>query len=178
MPPDRAATVLGTFFGVPDLKPGDPSGTLAPKLADRAALTALLRATTPWPLGDAPVPDPNDPAAVRANRQRIGRPALGTKEAELEAALFSYADDLTTKTFGEAVFHRGIVEFSNVCANDCGYCGVRKHAPPDESSGLPLQRYTMPEDEVVEVAKWAHGHGIGTLMLQGGELPGEERRMS
>lgn len=174
MPPERAASVLGAFLGIPNLQPGDPTNALASKL-DRPALTALLRATTPWPLGDAPIPDPNDQAAMRLNRQRIGRPALGTKEAELEAALFSFADDLTSKVFGDAVYHRGIVEFSNVCANDCGYCGVRKHAPVDEVTGKPLMRYTMPEDEVVEVARWAHGHGIGTLMIQGGELQGEKR---
>jgi biotin synthase-like enzyme len=106
--------------------------------------------------------------------------------------LFSYADDLTTKVFGDKVYHRGIVEFSNVCENDCGYCGVRKHAPPslvaaaadaDGKNGggatttttVPLLRYTMPEEEVAEVARWAHTHGIGTLMLQGGELDNEAR---
>jgi len=39
---------------------------------------------------------------------------------------------------------RGIVEFSNVCQNDCGYCGIRKHQ-------RDVVRYTMPENEVVEV---------------------------
>jgi hypothetical protein len=31
--------------------------------------------------------------------------------------------------FGDKIYYRGIVEFSNVCANDCGYCGIRKHQP-------------------------------------------------
>jgi biotin synthase len=48
---------------------------------------------------------------------------------ELEKALFSYADSVTNRFFSEQVFYRGIVEFSNVCQNDCGYCGIRKHQP-------------------------------------------------
>lgn len=40
---------------------------------------------------------------------------------------------------------RGIVEFSNVCQNDCSYCGIRKHQKD-------VHRYTMPEDEVVQVS--------------------------
>jgi 2-iminoacetate synthase ThiH len=58
---------------------------------------------------------------------------------------------------------RGIVEFSNVCQNDCGYCGIRKHMGG-------VKRYTIPIDEVVEVAKWAFENRMGTLMLQSGEF--------
>jgi len=62
----------------------------------------------------------------------------------LEKALFSHADAVTQKFFGEAVYYRGICEFSNVCANDCGYCGIRKHQKG-------VRRYTMPIHEVLEV---------------------------
>jgi hypothetical protein len=33
-----------------------------------------------------------------------------------------------------------------------------------------VKRYTIPIDEVVEVAKWAFENRMGTLMLQSGEL--------
>jgi 2-iminoacetate synthase ThiH len=49
-----------------------------------------------------------------------------------------------------------------VCQNDCGYCGIRKHMGG-------VKRYTIPIDEVVEVAKWAFENRMGTLMLQSGE---------
>ena len=81
----------------------------------------------------------------------------------LDSALFTHADGVTRRFFGDSVYLRGIVEFSNVCQNDCGYCGIRKRQPG-------IHRYTMPVDEVVECAKWAHAHGMGTLMLQSGEL--------
>eukprot|EP00808_Paulinella_micropora_P007778 g3523.t1 len=106
-------------------------------------------------------------ATVALPARDIGRvlEALQAGDKELEAALFSHADAVTTRTFGPEVYLRGIVEFSNVCANDCAYCGIRKHAPPES-----LKRYTMPVSEVVEMARWAFEHGIRTLMLQGGEL--------
>lgn len=86
----------------------------------------------------------------------------------LEKALFSYADAVTTKFFGDSIYYRGIVEFSNVCENDCGYCGIRKHQ-------RDVYRYTMPEEEVVEVARWAFENRMGTLMLQSGELDTPKR---
>jgi hypothetical protein len=82
---------------------------------------------------------------------------------QLEKALFSYADAVTTKHFGESIYYRGIVEFSNVCQNDCGYCGIRKHMGG-------VRRYTIPIPEVVEAARWAYDNRMGTLMLQAGEL--------
>jgi hypothetical protein len=68
---------------------------------------------------------------------------------QLEKALFSHSDAVTQRFFGEAVYYRGICEFSNVCANDCGYCGIRKHQ-------RGVRRYTMPIDEVVEVRGGRH----------------------
>ena len=52
-----------------------------------------------------------------------------------------------------------------MCENDCGYCGIRKHQ-------RRARRYTMPADEVVEVADWAFKHRMGTLMLQVGAAAG------
>ena len=46
---------------------------------------------------------------------------------------------------------RGICEFSNVCTNDCGYCGIRKHQKG-------IRRYTMPIQEVVDVSVDACAH--------------------
>lgn len=57
---------------------------------------------------------------------------------------------------------------AQVCENDCGYCGIRKHQ-------RRARRYTMPRDEVVEVAEWAFRHRMGTLMLQSGELNTPQR---
>jgi biotin synthase len=63
--------------------------------------------------------------------------------------------------FGAAVWLRGLVEISNRCVKDCLYCGLRRE--------LPLHRYTMSEDEVMECVGFAQTAGYGTVVLQAGE---------
>jgi hypothetical protein len=53
----------------------------------------------------------------------------------LQSALFSHADGVTRRFFGDSVYSRGILELSNVCTNDCGYCGIRKHMQGVSSTG-------------------------------------------
>lgn len=96
------------------------------------------------------------------------RELLGTSDYELELALYDYANAVTESIFGPRVSFRGIVEFSNVCVKDCGYCGIRKHR-------AGVGRYTMKDCEIVDVALWAFDHGYGSLMLQSGELPTPSR---
>jgi biotin synthase len=49
--------------------------------------------------------------------------------------LFARADAVRKDNMGDEVFLRGIVEFSNICANDCLYCGIRKSNASSASSG-------------------------------------------
>ncbi len=63
---------------------------------------------------------------------------------------------------GNKVYYRGLVEFSNVCALDCRYCGIRR-------SNTKVQRYTVSEDAIVEAARWCAGVRYGSLVLQSGE---------
>ena len=78
--------------------------------------------------------------------------------------IFTAADDLRRKTMGEAVYLRGIIEFSNVCKNNCWYCGIR-------CDNDNVARYRMSADEIVETAKNAKLWGCGTVVLQSGEDP-------
>ncbi|CAH2604086.1 [FeFe] hydrogenase maturase subunit HydE [Rhodovastum atsumiense] len=88
------------------------------------------------------------------------------------AALFARADALRRERMGEAVHLRGIVEFSNICANDCLYCGIRV-------SNRAINRYRMEADEVMEVARRMEGWRQGTIVLQSGEAssPAGDRRL-
>jgi hypothetical protein len=70
--------------------------------------------------------------------------------------------------FDRKVHFRGLLEFSNVCQKDCGYCGIRKHAKG-------VHRYTMSKDEIVETCVWAFENGYGSVMLQSGELVTDKR---
>ena len=81
--------------------------------------------------------------------------------AEIEA-LRQAAFDRTTATLGDKVHYRGIVEFSNRCALDCRYCGIRK-------SNRSVPRYTLDVGQVVDAALWCAAAGYGSCVLQSGE---------
>eukprot|EP00741_Cyanophora_paradoxa_P017505 tig00020995_g16914.t1 len=95
---------------------------------------------------------------------------LTTTDAALEASLYAHANSVTERVFGNKVYFRGIVEFSNVCQKNCEYCGIRKSMPAAQ-----LRRYTMTAEEIVDCAEFCYRQGYGTLMLQSGELDTERR---
>jgi len=58
---------------------------------------------------------------------------------------------------------RGIVEFSNICANDCHYCGIRRSNPQPN-------RYRMSAEEILAEARRMDGGSQTTIVLQSGEV--------
>lgn len=44
--------------------------------------------------------------------------------------------------YGKGVYLRGLIELSNVCRNDCLYCGIRR-------SNSHVARYTLTRDQVL-----------------------------
>ena len=81
--------------------------------------------------------------------------------------LFARADAVRKDNMGDEVFLRGIVEFSNICANDCLYCGIRK-------SNRDVRRYRIDEEEILEVAHRMEGWQQTTIVLQSGEVAAEK----
>jgi len=84
--------------------------------------------------------------------------------AEEGEALFQAADRVRLRFVGEEIHLRGIVEFSNICVQNCLYCGLRR-------DNQNLRRYRMTPGEVLESAKKVQTVGIRTLVLQSGEDP-------
>ena len=76
--------------------------------------------------------------------------------------LYERADRVRRENVGDEVHLRGLIEFSNICRNDCLYCGIRR-------GNKRVQRYRMSEDELVETARRAVGIGFRTIVLQSGE---------
>lgn len=68
----------------------------------------------------------------------------------------------TLQNCGEEVYLRGLIEFSNICINDCYYCGIRK-------SNHNIARYTLSKEEILDCAKFAVKSGYGSIVLQSGE---------
>jgi len=82
--------------------------------------------------------------------------------------LWRRADETRRRHVGDAVHLRGLVEFSNHCARQCEYCGIR-------AGNTRLARYRMSAGEILECARLAGRLGYGTVVLQSGEDPGTRR---
>ena len=67
--------------------------------------------------------------------------------------------------FGNSIFIRGIVEFSNVCKNDCYYCGIRR-------SNSNCERYRLTEEQILDCCDAGYEYGFRTFVLQSGESAG------
>ncbi len=105
------------------------------------------------------------PAASEAARATVAGWLRAPRASRAE--LFARADAVRRARMGDAVPLRGIIEFSNRCASDCAYCGIRR-------SNRALRRYTMPPDEILDVARRMAGWGQMTVVLQSGETPSRE----
>mgnify|MGYP002624103595 CR=1 FL=1 len=72
------------------------------------------------------------------------------------------ARELSLKKYGNKIFIRGIVEFSNYCKNDCIYCGIRR-------SNSCAQRYRLTDEEILACCDEGYDIGFRTFVLQSGE---------
>lgn len=68
------------------------------------------------------------------------------------------------KVYGQAVYLRGLIEFTNYCKNDCYYCGIRR-------SNRCASRYRLTPEEILECCRQGYELGYRTFVLQGGEDP-------
>ena len=66
--------------------------------------------------------------------------------------------------YGTAVFTRGLIEISNICKNDCLYCGIRR-------GNARAVRYRLTEAQILACAAEGYALGFRTFVLQGGEDP-------
>jgi biotin synthase len=84
-------------------------------------------------------------------------------EDEIELSrLWQMADEVRRQKVGDDVHLRGLIEISNYCARDCGYCGIR-------TGNDGVCRYRMTAEEIMECVRLAVEFGYGTVVLQSGE---------
>ncbi len=77
----------------------------------------------------------------------------------------SLARAVCEKNFGDKVYLRGLIEFTNYCRNDCYYCGIR-------CGNRRAERYRLSEEEILACCRTGYGLGLRTFVLQGGDDPG------
>jgi biotin synthase len=87
---------------------------------------------------------------------------LKEEDAERLKELGRRADAVRRENVGDEVHLRGLIEFSNFCARQCTYCGIR-------ANNRRLERYRMTETEIMDCVRQAVELGYGTVVLQSGE---------
>lgn len=84
------------------------------------------------------------------------------RSAKSNAYLFEQARKRQKEYFGNAVYQRGLIEFSNYCRCDCLYCGIRK-------SNLKAERYRLTKEQILSCVEMGYDFGFRTFVLQSGE---------
>ena len=82
----------------------------------------------------------------------------------MDEALFFTADRVRRAVYGDDVYIRGLIEFTNHCRNNCYYCGIRR-------DNTQAKRYRMTEEEILACCDEGYALGFRTFVLQGGEDP-------
>lgn len=86
----------------------------------------------------------------------------------LTPQLAEYAADRAVaarrSVYGNDVYVRGLIEISNICKNDCLYCGIRH-------SNKKCSRYRLSEEEILSCCEEGYALGFRTFVMQGGEDP-------
>jgi len=94
--------------------------------------------------------------------QEALRLLLSTNSDEKEV-LFKSANFVRQKFLDNACCVHGIIEFSNICRCQCGYCGI-------QSSNINLKRFILKPEEIINVvADAVIRFGFKGIVLQSGE---------
>ena len=89
---------------------------------------------------------------------------ISTHTAEDAQFAADTAREIAVSHFGNKIFFRGIIEYTNNCRNNCYYCGIRR-------GNTELSRYRMNLEEILSCCETGYEWGFRTFVLQGGEDP-------
>lgn len=84
------------------------------------------------------------------------------RDSEITSFLAEKADEVRRKIYGNGIYVRGLIEISNICKNDCYYCGIR-------GSNRNCARYRLKPEEIIDCCKQGYELGFRTFVMQGGE---------
>lgn len=86
------------------------------------------------------------------------------KDNHNSVLLSELADKVRREEYGNKVYIRGLIEFTNYCKNNCFYCGLRR-------DNKLVERYRLSKDDILSCCIEGYKSGFRTFVLQGGEDP-------
>ena len=89
---------------------------------------------------------------------------LSDRNPEIMEYACEKARQVSLQHFGNKVFARGLIEFTNYCKNNCFYCGIR-------AGNKKATRYRLTKEEILTCCIIGNDLGFRTFVLQGGEDP-------
>lgn len=89
---------------------------------------------------------------------------LNNLEDESKEYLTLKAHETRMAHYGDRVFMRGLIEFTNYCKNNCIYCGI-------QAANKNAQRYRLSLNDILHCCSIGYELGYRTFVLQGGEDP-------
>lgn len=101
---------------------------------------------------------------LKATQNASDEELMALIEADEVSLLTESADAVRRAVYGDEVYLRGLIEFTNYCKNDCLYCGLRH-------GNKALERYRLTETEILSCCDIGYTLGFRTFVLQGGEDP-------
>lgn len=90
------------------------------------------------------------------------RTLIESYSPSLAAAAAEKARRVRHEHYGHTVFVRGLIEISNICKNDCYYCGIRK-------SNAACERYRLDAEDILACCEEGYTLSFRTFVMQGGE---------
>lgn len=87
---------------------------------------------------------------------------IGERTPQAARKLAQLARQQANAVYDNQVFIRGLIEISNICKNDCLYCGIRR-------SNSNCDRYRLTPEQILDCAREGYDLGFRTFVMQGGE---------
>jgi biotin synthase len=83
-------------------------------------------------------------------------------DKECRNILYKKAAEIKEKYVGKKTYYRGLIEFSNKCAKNCYYCGIR-------AENKSVERYELDTETILSAVKFAWEKKYASIVIQGGE---------
>ncbi len=87
---------------------------------------------------------------------------IDNRNEEYASLLAQKAVAVRKQIYGNDVFIRGLIEISNICKNDCLYCGIR-------GGNRNCDRFRLTKEQILSCCENGYSLGFRTFVMQGGE---------